>query len=614
MIDDEQPGDGRQVALSAGVRALEGLQVDEAARFGPELAALARLESAGLHVASGYLVRLTEDPSQRLTEATARLLEGAPVARWRPVFPSRDARDRFLQRVGVPRDVTVDDDVPARAAQLVEDLRGVMGTGAFSIAVRVLACGRETCGGAVSADTSQGDPDEIGVWSRGEPAARWRIDRRTLRVTQRGGGVTPMDASAVADLADRAQLALGHPVEIEWGSLGRRFVVVGVRELTVRATVGVGSWRRVALVAADEGTVAALAVDALDKALGGDAAAVDPVVRRIFARPYRRMDPSVPRFRRLGAAASFARAGARAVRVASDMAAPLAAAREFHGAVRARFRALDATRLQSLSDRMLIESIRERHALVAEAFALLDRGREATGAALTALEAVAGPLPANLIAVLAAPRATRTRARHETALRQLAQDIADAHRGVVVEPHRLDGVLATRFAELRSTLRHTRGLGIDVRPGALGASDANLHAALRAVLKGDGFPSDGARRQVARQVVARTAARPLGGARELMTAPLLLLLGRVAQAKGAVADDLAAALLRLRRAACVAGARLVDRGVLEGADDALQLPMSEIEEALSGEPGAYAARARLRREDDARWGRFEAPRRLEGRG
>lgn len=613
MMDEGQPGGAHQVAPSSGVRPLEGWTSREATRFGPEMGALVQLEEAGLPVAAGYLVRLSDDPIERLAEALRRVLGAAPVARMRPLFPSADARERFGQRVGLPEDVTTDDDANACAARFMADLRGVLGMDALAVGVRVLGCEREPCGGAVSADADRGDPDEIGVWARGEPASRWRIDRRTLRVTQRGGGMSPMEASAVADLADRAQLALGRPVEIEWGAHGRRFVVVGVRDHAVTPSVGVGMWRRVALVAADEGTVAGLAVDALGTALGGEAGTVEPVVRRIFARPYRRMDASVPRFRRVGAAASVVRAGARAARVASDVAAPLAAAGAFHRTVRERLRVLDAMSPHTLSDRSLMETIRERFALVAEAFAWLDRGRAATGAALAALEAVAGPLPPGIITVLAAPRPTRTRVRQRAALARLARDVAEAHDGVVVPPEELLGGLRRRFAELRHGLRNERELGIDVRQDALGADDARLHAALQAALEQEGFPSDRARREVARQVVTRTATRPFGGAREVLAAPLLLLLGRVAQAKGAVADDLAASLLRLRRAARVAGARLVDRGVLEVPDDALQLTLDELEQALSGEPGAYAARARLRREDDARWARFEAPRRLEGR-
>jgi hypothetical protein len=88
---------------------------------------------------------------------------------------------------------------------------------------------------------------------------------------------------------------------------------------------------------------------------------------------------------------------------------------------------------------------------------------------------------------------------------------------------------------------------------------------------------------------------------------------RLSDAKGTVAEGLSAANLRLRDAAIEIGRRLVERGVLDEPDDALYLYVAEIQEALSGEPGAYAARVRLRREEDARWRAFEPPTRLLAR-
>ena len=54
-------------------------------------------------------------------------------------------------------------------------------------------------------------------------------------------------------------------------------------------------------------------------------------------------------------------------------------------------------------------------------------------------------------------------------------------------------------------------------------------------------------------------------------------------------------------------------GLLERAGDALYMTLEEIEQALEGELGAYAARVRLRREDDRRWRNFEAPRMIRAR-
>ena len=93
----------------------------------------------------------------------------------------------------------------------------------------------------------------------------------------------------------------------------------------------------------------------------------------------------------------------------------------------------------------------------------------------------------------------------------------------------------------------------------------------------------------------------------------MTLLGRLAKAKGAVAEALAVALLRLRAAALEAGRRLVNDALLDAPDAARYMPLDEIEQALEGELGAYAARVRLRREDDTRFRHFNPPRRVPGR-
>ncbi len=98
-----------------------------------------------------------------------------------------------------------------------------------------------------------------------------------------------------------------------------------------------------------------------------------------------------------------------------------------------------------------------------------------------------------------------------------------------------------------------------------------------------------------------------------MARTVTVLLHRIARAKGGVADGVAGALLRLRRAATELGRRLVERAILDDPEDALYLSSIELEEALLREPGAYAARVRFRQEDDDRWAAFDAPRRI-GRG
>src|SRR5690606_8670752 len=98
---------------------------------------------------------------------------------------------------------------------------------------------------------------------------------------------------------------------------------------------------------------------------------------------------------------SLARSAARAGRVAADVAAPLAAARAFERSIAAKLAALDAVDLGALDDRKLLEELRDRHRLVIEAFALLDRGRIATIAVLAALETTVGPLPREVLPAVA---------------------------------------------------------------------------------------------------------------------------------------------------------------------------------------------------------------------
>src|SRR3954467_11590092 len=96
------------------------------------------------------------------------------------------------------------------------------------------------------------------------------------------------------------------------------------------------------------------------------------------------------------------------------------------------------------------------------------------------------------------------------------------------------------------------------------------------------------------------AVGPLGVLGVAPAGALVTLLHRIARAKGELAEVLSTALLHLRAAALEAGERLAGDGVVERAEDTLYMPLDELEQALEGELGAYAARARLRREDDRR--------------
>jgi hypothetical protein len=435
-------------------------------------------------------------------------------------------------------------------------------------------------------------------------------------VTDQGeGSLDHLAASKVADLADRAQLVLGRPTEITWCKSNGRFSVLGVEPLALRPSFTTVPFRIVVLVAPDEGTVAPMAIDALDKALRDDESPTDEAtVRRIYARPYRRLEG-----RRHSSSAgaqsaplSVARASLRAARVAADVAAPLAACRRFEQSSVTRLAELDDVELRSLDDEAFMEELRARQSLVVEAFRLLDRGRMATVAVLTALEAAIGAIPRECYPALASPRPTRGRRKLHERLARLAKRI-EAEHGDLPSPRRISPPLSRRWSELRAALSDVRPLGIDVVPLPYGDDDDRLFEAMRAGLAELDDASERARRNATRRLLATAREKSFGRTREGIVRSLTVLLSRVASAKGRVAEVLAAAMLRLRAGALEAGRRLEELGLVDEPEDALYLYLAEIGQGLAGEPGAYAARVRLRREDDERWRCYRAPRRIDGR-
>ena len=467
----------------------------------------------------------------------------------------------------------------------------------------------EIAGRAVSADPTGGDPDELQVFARrGEP---WRIDRRSTRVSEPGTELEVVLVERVADLVDRAQLVLGFPVEIEWCLTAEDAVVITqIRPLELQRHYADGAWRRVALTAADEGVVAPLTIDALDRALSAGADGVPRVgqtVRRIYGRPYRRRtQPSI-----LGRVqpSPLVNAATACVVATREVAPLLAGALRFDRSSGARFAQLAEHDLGALDAEDLLRALRERQQFVAEALLQLDRSREATRRALHALEGTIGALPLEAYPALAAPRPTRSRQKIQGKLAELAKAFDAA--GVdpsTTEP--LPPVLAKKFRAVAEELADVRPLGIDVRPEPIGGSDRALRHAIRRVGR-EGPDAVERRRKDARRAVLRVAgSRSLRTAREALVRPLLMILDRIAEAKGRLGEGLARSLVLLRSAAVEAGLRLVDEAILDDAQDALYLGLGELEDALRGEPGAYAARVRLRREDDARWAAFDAPRNL----
>jgi hypothetical protein len=626
--------------LPRGVRWLPALRAGDAASFGEGAAWLARLTEAGIPIAPGWLASCADDaeaaPSAEALVAALRAALGWARGRGDagrvvvgPWFATRAAQSRFGRDFPVLPDIADEDAVDGVAASLAQALSRSLGPGGARpgalrgvfarVSLRTADAAGAATGMAASADPEDGDPDMVAVWTDG--ARPWVVDRRTMRLAREGDA--PLDddrAARAADLVDRAQLALGRPVEVRWALADGRMSVVSARELALVPRFTGAAYRRVALMAEDEGTVAPLAVDAIDKALGRDDAAADePRVRRVYARPYKRIDgppgaattlPGLP-------ASPLARVGRDVARVAGDVASPLAAARRFTSELDARLARVDGVELGRLSDPGLISQLRERQQLVIDALVLLDRARVATLAALPAIEAAAGELPRDAYIALAAPRATRERRRAEERLDRLLAALQAAGLAPGAAETALPAALRRPWDEARLALVGVRTLGLDITPRAWGESDATLAATLAARAAGQ-LPADHEVREQARRAAVRrlgdtARGRTFGRGREAVVHTVALVLSGLADAKGEVAEALAQGLLRVRAAAVVAGERLCEVGILETPDDALYMDIDELEQSLEGEPGAYAARVRLRREDDQRWARYEAPRRLRAR-
>jgi hypothetical protein len=592
---------------------------------GEEAKDLAAIAQAGLPVAEGYVVSLSgADPKERVVQALARAIDEARshLVWVLPLFPTRSIAARLEPRLGFDRTTSSRADVEPIVRSLFStlespDVRAALGGGLGNVAVRLVFADDAPFGRAASADPLDGDPDRIRVWEY--RASAWVVDRRSARITSRGDGrMKADDASSVADLTDRVQLALQRPVEIAWcissGERSRAEVrVAGVRPLEIAPRFTAVPYRLVALIAADEGVVSPMSTDALDVALRtGDEPANEARVRRFYARPYRRIDEAQPAPIGARGPASIRRSISRVSNVLGDLAAPLGAATQFERALGERLAELDAVRLDTMSDEELVEELLRRQALVCDALRLIDRMRRASRTTLTALEAVVGSLPNDCALALAAPRPSKARRKLYDRLARMARKVQD-EAGELVRPEALSAQLRKKWHEMRRSLRDTRPLGLDMRAPPFGESDEALLAALGARYAEREAVIEKVRRDAARRLAVTARARPLGRTREALVLALTLGLRRLANGKGAAAEALSHALLRHRRAVVEGGRRLVHAGLLDEPEDALHLHLTELSQGLSGEPGAYAARVRLRQENDQRWARFTAPSRIERR-
>ncbi len=475
--------------------------------------------------------------------------------------------------------------------------------------MRLMDDGAVAMGSVSSVEPRRGDPELVAVWQ--DASAPWVVDRRTMRIVSdsaSSAAVARDVVERVADAADRAQLALGRPIEFDWRVEGSRVSFSTPRLPALQPSFTDEPFRRISVVAADEGTVAPLAVDTLDMALRqGDEPEDAPRVRRIYSRAYRRED-SFPR--PSPSRVSLGKGAIGALRLAADVTAPIASARRFVVLRTPLLTRYDAVALHVLDMSALVHELRARQRTVVDGLRVLERLRLATLAVRSAIEAVLGPLPRPTASALFSPRATRTTRRIEGGLVALGRAVV-SEGGVEADAEKLTRALRADLSAFASDCLDTRVFSLDIVPPALGEDLAEtVRAATRA--QHENHDARERLRAEATDELFRLARREsaligVGVARESIVATLALVLSRLASAKGHVCDFVAGAQLRLRRAALQSGRQLVAADVLDAPEDVLYLDLAEIEEALAGEPGAYSARVRLRREDDLRWRNFSAP-------
>lgn len=471
------------------------------------------------------------------------------------------------------------------------------------------ALGQPT-GRVYSLEPSAGDPRFVAVLPDGDREAFW-VDRRTMRLarTPRTSLVHEADVVRAADLADRAQLVLGQPLCLRFAFQADKAHITALEPLSPQVAFTTVSYRRVAPFIGDMSTLSPLSVDALDRALRVEEDRGDEHrVRRIFARAYRKVDAHHTPWSRRGTGRLATLQ--RTTRLARDVALALADARRFRVALASNVGAHEVPMLAERDQHDLIESLRQRMGLVVSALVLLERSRMASLSLLLPLEQLCDEVPRASFSALAAPLYTAERHAIDRKLLSLAGAVRDAE-GRLSKPRA--PALHEEWERVRRTLRHVRTLGMDVRGAPIGSDDEQLLWALHEVEARMARDLPGARDSAHKALIAHALRGNIG---PFGTAPVFGIAGlltRVAEAKGFVAEGLSVALLRLRAAALEAGHRLSHAGLLERPDDTLYMTLEEIEQALEGDLGAYAARARLRREDDRRWRSFEAPHLISAR-
>lgn len=457
-------------------------------------------------------------------------------------------------------------------------------------------------GFARSSGLDDGAFDDVFVWQDG--AAPWCVDRRSGRVSDKGEGLDALLVEQASDLADRAQLALGYPVEIEWVVQGGRARLVRCVPLPLPDMIpgpSSGSWRRVSLALDDEGTVAPLAIDVLNRALRDPGDKKGAVVQRVFARPYRKRHPE--ELLRPNGAMKLGDVGGPITDAISKLAPFFTATRDLEADHKRRRDELEQE-FDTLCPETLGETITEWVKLAGESVAHLDAARRHNRRLLACIEALVGPIPRTVGADLSMPKFAERRRVVHGELTQLARVLRDK------SPSELEGASREHWVAAKQRLASVRVLGIDVLPVAFGETNAALLKAIS-----DRYDERDDAREVRRQAAKHNVSRRLHGVLDLprsaVLTSVLTALERLTRVKGEIAEALSSTLLGLRAVALEAGVRLEDDAVLDVPEDVFYLSSKEIRKALGGNVAGYAARVRARKEDDRRWAALEAPRRLE---
>ncbi|MFT5358172.1 MAG: hypothetical protein ACI9KE_005409 [Polyangiales bacterium] len=513
---------------------------------------------------------------------------------------------RLLDTRAPSLDLSPDDIASGKAGALVDTWKSAWPETINGQAV-LIAPTDAAPGRATSSNIAEGKADEVCVWGGGAHTC-WRIDRRSTRVSENGEGIDMFVAESVADLVDRVQLALGRPVEVEWALQDERPTLIAVRDLAVPNRVAgpsTGPWRRVSLALDDEGTVVPLAIDTLGRALRAPSDSMTTaVVERVFARPYRRRAPaSAPTWGGERKAENLRSAGLGVARASSETASFFADMRRFDRSFSRRLEER-ACALEGLGSDALAAHLSFWQDFAGEPLLLLNRARRNNRALLAALESVVGALDQDVGVALSMPRFT---SRRQSVHTQLAALKAAAGGRA---PADLDVSARNAWKMARSELSDVRALGIDLSPVAFGATNGTLSKAVGRGFEEYGDQRESRRHGAEKHVRSLASGGALGAPRLAIAGSVLLLLRQLTRAKGLLAEQLATALLGVRRVALEAGRRLEEEAILDEPLDALYLSAKEIRKSLGGNVAGYAARVRARREDDRRWANFAAPRRL----